>query len=613
MANRFSVEAVFKVTDMVTAPIRKMQRSVGKFTGDIHRGMKRVERVTDRVAANLKRSALIAAGGLTTVGFAIKDIVTLGADFDRALGNAAVKFRAMGTDMERTGENYKRLRKTAIDVGRTTEFTATQAANGLNFLARAGFDAETSMGGLPNMVDFSLANEMTDLARATDIVSDTMGAFNMISGTSEEKISNLNRVSRAMTVITNRTNTNVEQLFESVKKGGPIFAAAGFDIEKYAAMVGFAAQAGIKGGESGIAMKNITLALAGVGNQAAKTLKRLGIAMTLKDSNGNDVLRDPLDTLDELRLKLSKMGTGTVPPLLAAIFGKIPIATASNMVTEMSTVMRDYEKAIRSAPDDFVSRNAKFIADDTMGSIKSMLSAFESFKLKIFEGSKGGFIEVFDRITEFFRSDKAVEIADKIADAILKIIDNLPEIFKWFKRIGVGVAVFITLTAVLKTLVGVLTLINLLMAANPITLIVIGVTALVAAFIMAVAWADKFSDKIGKMPVVLRVLLLPIASLISSVRLLWDIVNGKGLKSSFSDFDERRRKLIFGASGNSTASNASSNVASNSTNTSAAISKAEVTLRAEQGTSAQMTDGDLGDSINLIDSGGFSDIAGAAL
>ena len=97
MAGRFSVEAVFRTVDRVTAPITRMQNRVGKFTRSAGRGFRKLNRQVDKFSRNLRSGALAIAGSLLIVGTALGSVIGTGANFEQAITNVgavALKTRA---------------------------------------------------------------------------------------------------------------------------------------------------------------------------------------------------------------------------------------------------------------------------------------------------------------------------------------------------------------------------------------------------------------------------------------------------------------------------------------------------------------------------------------
>ena len=594
MANRFSIEAVFKAIDKVTVPVSRMQNRVLKFTRKMQRSFHKLNRTVGKLASGIKRMATVGAASFVAMGFALGNLISTGAEFGRAIGSAAAKFP---DQIKRGTKEFRALEKAARDVGATTEFTATQAAKGLNFLAKAGFDAKFSMMALKPIVDFATAAEI-DLAEAADIASDALGAFGLDAKDPIQKMKNLERVMDVMSKTANSTNTSVSELFESAKKGGPIAVAAGSNIETFSAMMGFLASNGIKAAQAGTAAKNVTLALAGVGNKAASTFNKLGIK--LADSNGN--MRDQLDVLDDLRKKLGQFGKKKQVEIIAAIFGKIPIAAASKLLSNAGEKVRGLRIELEKAGGSS-KRTAAFIRNDVKGSVDGLTSAIESVKISIFSLNEGPLKKAIDQMTEWVRTNEKL-IATKVGDFLLSLINNLGNIVKWVNRIGIALAVFFTFAAILKTLVLTMTAFNLVMALNPIGLIVIGVMALIAAFTALVVWIDDISTGFDKLPLAIQLILAPIGLLIKAIQFIKGnigaVASAAGKVGSFLGFgdDEDQRQQGVG----------DPNIVSPQERIAQTIeekrttSTAEVTIRDDTGR-AEVTRGKLGTGLSLQPTG----------
>ncbi|MCH9712764.1 MAG: phage tail tape measure protein [Proteobacteria bacterium] len=214
MAGRFSVEAVFKAVDRVTAPVTRMQNRVTKFTRSMQRSFTKLNRVVRRMGDGLKKGVAVGTASLVALGAAMGNVIGVGAEFGRAIGSAAAKFPEK---IQRGTKEFKELEATARRVGATTEFTATQAAQGLNFLAKAGFDAKFSMQALPDIVDFATASEM-DFAEAADIASDAIGAFGLDSSDAAKRMVGLRRTMDVMSKTANSTNVSVASYSSRLKK-----------------------------------------------------------------------------------------------------------------------------------------------------------------------------------------------------------------------------------------------------------------------------------------------------------------------------------------------------------------------------------------------------------
>lgn len=147
-------------------------------------------------------------------------------------------------------------------LGATTAFTAKQAGEGAEFLARAGFTSEQIVAALPGVLDAAAASGVS-LADAADIVAGQLGAFG-------RPASDAARVADALSLTTALTNTNMIQLGEAMKFAAPIAKQASLSLEETASAMGVLANAGVKGSLAGTALKNALLQLSKPSKEAIK-------------------------------------------------------------------------------------------------------------------------------------------------------------------------------------------------------------------------------------------------------------------------------------------------------------------------------------------------------
>lgn len=594
MAGRFSVETVFKALDRVSAPVTRMQNRVGKFTRTASRGFHKLNRVASNFARTLKRGFVVGAAAVVSFGFALANVIGIGADFGRAIGSAAAKFP---DKIKRGTREFKELEMAARKVGSTTEFTSVQAAQGLNFLAKAGFSAKFSVKALGDIVDFATASEI-EFSEAADIASDALGAFGLDSADVGKKMVGLQRVMDVMSKTANSTNTSVAELFESVKNGGPVATAAGVSIETFSATMGFLASNGIKATKAGTAAKNVTLALAGVGNKAAATFKALGIS--LADSNGD--MRDQLDVLDELRGSISKMGSQEKIQVLNAIFGKISLAAATKLLDDASGNVRKLRKELEAAGGSS-KKTAAFIRNDVRGSIDGLKSAVEGVKISIFSLNEGPLKDAIDSMTDWVRANEKL-IATKIGGFLLSLINNIDGIVTAVKRIGIAIGIFLAFMAVLKTFIGVMTVVNLVMIANPIGLIVAGVAAAIVAFALLITWIEEIDDAFSRMPLILKIAFAPLMWIIKQLRLVKQGVVALGGFLGFGGGEKVEQEVGGGAEAAGAGVVSPQDRVAKNIEESRTINTAEVTIRDETNR-AEVTKGKLGTGLLLQQSGVF--------
>ena len=398
--------------------------------------------------------------------------VKAGMDFDSAMSQVAA---TMGT----TTDDIKDLRDYAIKMGSSTSFSATEAAEALNYMALAGYDADTSMKMLPTVLNLAAAGGM-DLATASDAVTDAQSALGL---STDETTTLIDQMAKA----SSKTNTSVEQLSTAILTVGGTARTMKGGTEELTAVLGVLADNGIKGSEGGTALRNILLSLQSPTDKAAKTLKEMGVSVY--DSEGN--MRSMTDILADMNGALSDMTGEERAKALSSVFNKRDLKSV-NALLNTST---DRWEELGLALDDAGGAAEKMAAtqlDNLKGSLTLLKSALE-----------GAAIAVSDVISPVIR-----KFADKVSKWVDKFNKLSPAMQKRIVAIGVAIAAIgPVLTVVGKgmqlvgkvmqnvtTIVGGLSKAISFLAANPIVLIIAGIAALVAAFVILWKKSEAFRN-----------------------------------------------------------------------------------------------------------------------
>lgn len=399
MAGKYSVEGVFRVVDKMTQPLRRMERGLHRFTHEGARGLKSIGAAAKRFKAAITAVAAAVGAAAAAMAIAMKDVIDTGVEFDRSIASAAAKFPG---EVRRGTKAFEQLERAALEVGGSTEFMASQAAQGLDFLAMAGFGAEQAVAALPGVVDLATAGQL-ELARATDIASDSLGAFGLMTKDATQLGVNLQRVNDVIARTATSANTNVEDMFEAIVKGAPVATDAGASIETFSAMVGILAGNGLKASEAGTALKNVFLRLQAPASEGAAALRKLGIDVA--DKAGN--MRDVLDLLGEFETKLRGVAGIERAGLLKDIFGDRAITAMNLLLAAGSKELRDYRSMLEGARGAG-AKMASTMRDQAGGDLSSLSSAIESVKLAVWELVRGPFREAIQSLTGWTRANKDV-------------------------------------------------------------------------------------------------------------------------------------------------------------------------------------------------------------
>lgn len=437
---KFSVEAVFSATDRMTSTLAKMDKSVQSFAARNEKRLGALTKVNDTISSGIMKVGAVAAGVGAVTAAAVGDIIKVGAEFDRTLVGAAAKFDPA---IKKGTAKFEQLRIAAEKVGAETEFSAQQAAAGLEMLAGAGMDADQAMAALPIIIDAATAAGV-DFAQATEISTEALGAFALKSADAETNAKNLSRVTNVLAQGAGKTSASMADLAESIKEGGPVAVAAGQSLETFVAMAGSMADVGIKGGVAGTTLKNVFTSLAAPSSKkAVEMLKKLGI--TTKDSKGN--MRDVLDILGDLGKATKNMGTGTKLAALETIFGKIPLAGVTAMLDKGTDKIKDLRVELEKATEEqAAAKLAATMRDTVTGDLDGLSSAVDGVKIAIFSLNQGPIREVIKGMTDWVRTNQGL-IVQRIGDTVKWISDNMETLAKWTERVGIALGAFFAIKA----------------------------------------------------------------------------------------------------------------------------------------------------------------------
>ena len=210
--------------------------------GGFNKGLSSMTVAAGTLIADLVKTATGKLAGLAQAS------VGVGMSFDASMSQGAA---TRGTSIDQ----IQNLTDTAKEMGRTTAFTATQAADALNYLALAGYDADKAAEVLPSVLSLAAAGGM-DLAYASDLVTDAMASLNI-----EANKQNVDEFGNKLAMAASKANANVSQLGEAILTVGGTAANLKGGTTELTTALGLLANVGIKGAEGGTHLRNIILSL----------------------------------------------------------------------------------------------------------------------------------------------------------------------------------------------------------------------------------------------------------------------------------------------------------------------------------------------------------------
>ena len=317
------------------------------------------------------------AAAAAAVGAIAVAAVNVGKEFETAMSQVQATM-LLDTGTAEGAAAMATLEEAARECGRTTAFSATEAAEALNYLALAGYNADEAATALPAVLKLAGAGAM-DLARASDMVTDSMSALGI-----EATEANLNTFADQLAQTASKANTSVSQLGVAILTvGGTAKGLAGGTTELNTAL-GILADNGLKGAEGGTHLRNMILSLQSPTGDASKALQSLGV--DVYDTQGN--MRGLNDIFKDLQSGMEGMTAAQKDSIISTLFNKTDLTAANAMLSNCTDRWDELSAAIENsagACEDMYSIQL----DNLDGDIKILKSGLSDLGISIYKDLNG--------------------------------------------------------------------------------------------------------------------------------------------------------------------------------------------------------------------------------
>ncbi len=307
---------------MVASGGKEMEIAIkiaGKVENSFKGALGKVTKGLGSIAKSVSAATTAAAAAVGAMGIAA---INTGREFESAMSQVAATM-LLDKTTEEGQKAFETLENAARECGASTAFSATEAAEALNYLALAGYDADKAATALPTVLKLAGAGAM-DLAAASDMVTDSMSALGI-----EATQDNLTDFADKLAQTASKSNTSVAQLGEAILTvGGTAKGLAGGTTELNTAL-GILADSGIKASEGGTHLRNMILSLQSPRNEKAASLfEKMGLSAY--DASGN--MRSLGDIFGDINEQLSGASAADVNSVLSTIFKQTDLASARAML-----------------------------------------------------------------------------------------------------------------------------------------------------------------------------------------------------------------------------------------------------------------------------------------
>ena len=389
MAESFSVKAILSAKD-------------SNFSSTMKACSGYAENLKSTLTSGIGFGAMATIGSkvVSVVGNGLKSLTTgaisAGTNFESAMSSVASISGATGNDL-------KELTSKAEQMGATTRFSATEAANAMEYMAMAGWKTKDMVSGIGGIMNLAAASG-ADLARTSDIVTDALTAFG-------KSASDSGIFADVMAAASSNANTNVEMMGETFKYVGAAAGAMGYSIQDIALATGLMANSGIKGSEAGTALRSVITRMAKPTKESSAAMKKLGLSMT--DSKGR--MKSFGTIMKDMRKGMKGMTEDQKASYAAMLGGQEAMSGVLAIANASEKDFNKLSKAIDNSKNA-AQNMAKVKLDNLKGDVTILQSSMEGLGITIFDqvggnlrGLVGTATDVVGKINEKLSNGKGIE------------------------------------------------------------------------------------------------------------------------------------------------------------------------------------------------------------
>ena len=384
------------------------------------------------VAAGNLISDLAKTAGTKLAGLA-QSSVSVGMNFDASMSQVAA---TMGT----TVDQIQSLTDTAKEMGSTTKFTATQAADALNYLALAGYDADKAAGVLPSVLNLAAAGGM-DLAYASNLATKAMASLGI-----EATKSNLDEFGNKLAVGASKAGATVSELGEAILTVGGTAANLKGGTTELVTALGKLADIGAVGAEGGTHLRNIILSLQSPTDDATKLMQKLGLQVY--DAQGN--MRGLNEILGDLNSAMNGMTQGQKDSIINALFNKTDLAAVNGLLAAQGEQWETLATQIDNA-DGAMGQMADTQLDNLQGAVTIMQSALEGLHLAIYGKMEPalkvlaqGATETISTLTTILSQDGPAAMLDTAVTIMGSLVNGITQKIPMVMSAATGIIIKLT-------------------------------------------------------------------------------------------------------------------------------------------------------------------------
>lgn len=381
----------------------------------IEKGLSKLGSIT---AKGMKAATVAITGTAAALGGVAAAAIKVGSDFESQMSRVKAISGA-------TGEEFEQLKEQAMQLGADTSFSASQAAEGMENLAAAGFTTSEIMSAMPGLLNLAAASG-EDLASSSDIAASTLRGFGLAA-------SDAAHVADVLAANANRTNSSVADTGEAMKYIAPLARAAGLSLEETAAAIGIMANAGVNGSQAGTSLRGALSRLSKPTKDMSEAMDELGISFY----DSNEKMKSLTEQVGMLRQATEGMTDEQKNNYLVTLYGQEALSGMLALINEGEGSLGELTNAYKNC-DGAAKEAAETMQDNLSGALEQLSGSAETLGLAFYNSVADNLknaaktaTESINNITDSFNNgglNEAIQTAgDEFANLAVEAASHAPE------------------------------------------------------------------------------------------------------------------------------------------------------------------------------------------
>ena len=366
----------------------RLRADASNFNASIKAAGANAQQLADGMEQSGRKTSLLttglAAAGMAAGALGVAAIKTA-SDFDASMSTVQANTHASASEMDL-------LRQAALDAGASTVYSASEAADGINELGKAGLSTSDILnGGLSGALDLA-ATEGMDVGEAAELMSTALAQFNLSGDRATD-------VADALAAGAGNASGSAHDLGMALAQAGTVANSYGVSMEETVGTLSAFAKAGMIGSDAGTSLKSMLQMLGNPTDKAKQLMDQLGLSVY--DAQGNFIGLAGL--AGQLQKSMSGLSQEQRNAALATIFGSDAVRAANVLYKEGQKGIEKWAKTVSDS--GYAAEMAAARTDNLQGDLEQLSGSVENLMIGLGEGGQGplrSLVQTLNTLVEAF-------------------------------------------------------------------------------------------------------------------------------------------------------------------------------------------------------------------